>query len=37
MLHPDEIYSHPKLLVTLVKLGWETKGWLVLWALEIFG
>jgi hypothetical protein len=22
---------------TLVKLGWETKGWLVLWALDIFG
>lgn len=37
MLHPDVIFTHPTLLANLVKLGWEIKGWLVLWALEIFG
>jgi len=37
MLHPEVIFPHPTLLVTLVKLGWEIKRWLVLWALDIFG
>jgi hypothetical protein len=26
MLHPDVIFTHPTLLVILVKLGWEIKG-----------
>jgi len=30
MLHLDEISLHPTLLLTLVKLEWEIKGWLVL-------
>ena len=37
ILHPDVIFTHPTLLVTLVKLGWEIKVWPMLWALEIFG
>ena len=37
MLCPDVIFTHPTLLEILFKLGWEIKGWLMLWVLETFG